>query len=550
MATKKNILNFVTNSINLENAFASSIFLTKKSANQYSNIPGYEADDFCIVRQTLRLINLDNFAKQQKDDTYPVIVELKKTEFDKFYSTIHKNKIESQEKESCILVQFIPICLINKIYFETDDQIQNFLSTKYNNLNKDIFPLEEAKELFSPNKSIENITLINLPKPAIPASKISTFDSILGGIQSSIYLSKSNQLGNPERFFGIIVGLLASKNNKMAFEWFGFDIHQTLQNGLQSISADDNLHIKIFKATLIKFSSQAYTDEVIGLSFIESIFASLPRILFTEEEEVKIDKFLAFCRDLISGKTVIPNDFFKDDNWVIGRSLVLLLTQAGKNEIDDIVKQGEAGNISDKILFTSILLFGFYRNFSSLSLAFKEKKDFQKDISLLSKIFLFNKGSITSVKDAAPNGLTSWWDLKIDSKIFARVSIGDVFLGSISGQALEAGFNFKLIDADTLVLRKINNDGTDLMLSRIDGDFFSLTTETLFDANDSKFTKTQLLKVLNIMNQSSVRSSLAANQKSIFLKQTQLSSTLDIEEMKSMIEGLNQDWHSIKLMIE
>lgn len=52
------------------------------------------------------------------------------------------------------------------------------------------------------------------------------------------------------------------------------------------------------------------------------------------------------------------------------------------------------------------------------------------------------------------------------------------------------------------------------------------------------------------MNNETVRSSVVANDEDIFLKQTQLSSTLDIEEMKSMIEGLNADWHFIKSAIE
>lgn len=550
MTTKKSTLNLVTNSINLENAFASSIFLPETTSNQYSNVPGYEIDNHLIIRNEMLPINIVNMRKQKDEANYPVIVELKKTEFNKFYPAKFQNLTFYDNDQSCFLVQFLPVYIINKIYFETDDQINNFLSTKYNNLNKDIFPIVKNKNLFSSNKSAKTITIKKITEPTIAPSKILTFDSILGGLQSAIYLSKSSHLGNPERFFDVIKGLLASNNNQTAIEWFGFDIHNTLQNGLKSISPEDNLHIKIFKAALIKLSSQAYKEEVLGISFVESIFESLPRILFTEEEEGKINNFLTLCRDLSSGKEIIPKDFYHDDNWVIARSLVLLLTQSGKNEIDDIIKQAQEQGISDKILFTSILLFGFYRNYSSLSLAFKEKKDFQKYISLLSKIFLLNKGKISSVKDIAPNGLTSWWDLKIDSKIFARVSIGDVFLGSISGQALEAGYNFKFIDENTLILRKISKEGTDLTLKKIEGDFFSLNTEKIYDINNPKYSKLNLIYILNLMNNETVRSSVVANDEEIFLKQTQLSSTLDIEEMKSMIEGLNSDWHFIKSAIK
>jgi hypothetical protein len=201
MTTKKSTLNLVTNSINLENAFASSIFLPETTSNQYSNVPGYEIDNHLIIRNEMLPINIVNMRKQKDEANYPVIVELKKTEFNKFYPAKFQNLTLDDNDQSCFLVQFLPVYIINKIYFETDDQINNFLSTKYNNLNKDIFSIVKDKNLFSSDKSTQTITITKITEPTIPPSKILTFDSILGGLQSAIYLSKSSHLGNPERFF-------------------------------------------------------------------------------------------------------------------------------------------------------------------------------------------------------------------------------------------------------------------------------------------------------------------------------------------------------------
>ena len=201
--------------------------------------------------------------------------------------------------------------------------------------------------------------------------------------------------------------------------------------------------------------------------------------------------------------------------------------------------------ISDEVLFTSILFFGFYRNYSSLSLAFKEKKSFQPSISLLTGIFLLNKGRVEIKQDVAPNGLSSWWDLSIDSEIFARVDTQDVFLGSLSSQALRAGYNFKSLDPETLVLRKIREDDTDLTLKKLDDNFFEMHTDILLDASNKKITKLKILEILEKMEEKTIRSSIVARNKEIFLRQTQLSSTLDHDEIKTMIEGLYSDWQNL-----
>ena len=139
-----------------------------------------------------------------------------------------------------------------------------------------------------------------------------------------------------------------------------------------------------------------------------------------------------------------------------------------------------------------------------------------------------------------------WWDLCIDKDIFARVSIADIFLASISGQALEAGYNFKAIGNNKLALRKINPDGTDLILTATSNDFFSIETDQLIATNNKKLTKPALLKLLTLMGSIEIRSSLISKDKNLILRQAQLSSTLDIDEIKSMIDGLYTDWEKVK----
>ena len=389
-------------------------------------------------------------------------------------------------------------------------------------------------------------TEYKLKDSPVPISKIALFDSILGGIQASIYLSKQPELGNAERFFKIIQGILDEAQSASAIEWFEFDISETLRTGLRSIKSDDPLHVKFYKAALIKFSSEAYTESAISLPFLESIFLAIPRILLTEDDEVKIDKFLLKCSKLVSGTEELEDSFFVHDNWVIAKALILLLTQSGKNQMSDIINNSKALQVSDKVLFTSIMLFGFYRNYSSLSLAFKESPIFQKSISLLSKRIILGRGKIITKKDEAPHGMGHWWDLCLDKVIFARVSITNIFLASISGQALEAGYNFKSIGDNKLALRKIDSGGTDLILTATSEDFFSIETDSLILANDKKLSKPKLIKLLKLMADINIRSGLICTDKSLILRQFQLSSTLDIDEIKSMIDGLYKDWDIVK----
>ncbi len=530
--------NLVTNSYNLENAIAQSVFLANVNRKK---IGIYDNDNFLLVRPELSPISISAFHEDKEIESTPVIVVFDKKKFNKFF----KGHLQNYEN-NLGLIQFIPIYLIKEIFFKDESDYENYLATKYANLNKDLFKTSFSPELFSENIQEEYvIDSDELPEVKIPASKLETFDSILGGIQSALYLSKQSQLGNPERYFKIIQGMLIDKSNSESVEWFGFDINATLQNGIKSISQEDSLAIKIFKATLIKLSSEAYTENMISLTFIQSIFSSLPRIIFTNDEELQIEKFIQFCDDTSSGKLSVKHPEELNELSTVEQALVLLLTQSGKNQIDEIISQANMLEISDEVLFTSILFFGFYRNYSSLSLAFKEKKSFQPSISLLTGIFLLNKGRVEIKQDVAPNGLSSWWDLSIDSEIFARVDTQDVFLGSVSSQALRAGYNFKSLDPETLVLRKIREDDTDLTLKKLDDNFFEMHTDILLDASNKKITKLKILEILEKMEEKTIRSSIVARNKEIFLRQTQLSSTLDHDEIKTMIEGLYSDWQNL-----
>ena len=118
-------------------------------------------------------------------------------------------------------------------------------------------------------------------------------------------------------------------------------------------------------------------------------------------------------------------------------------------------------------------------------------------------------------------------------------------MGSVSSQALRAGYNFKSLDPETLVLRKIREDDTDLTLKKLDDNFFEMHTDILLDASNKKITKLKILEILEKMEEKTIRSSIVARNKEIFLRQTQLSSTLDHDEIKTMIEGLYSDWQNL-----
>ncbi|MDA9876186.1 hypothetical protein N9D27_00530 [Gammaproteobacteria bacterium] len=556
MSTKKintNTISVYTNTYNLENAIAASIFMPSTANKNFKDIEGIDNSNYLVGVESLMPINSLQFSELKNENIDPVIITIDSREIQNFFNASEMQTIKSKQY-TFILLPFLPIHFIESIIFSDAKSLKNFQTTKFSNLNKDEsqFKMIHQANLF-PNKDHHIIfeeSEYTLKDSPVPISKITLFDSILGGIQASIYLSKKPELGNAERFFKIIQGILDDTQSTSTIEWFDFDISETLQTGLRSIKADDPLHVKFYKAALIKFSSEAYTENAISLPFLESIFLAIPRILLTEDDEVKIDKFLLKCSKLVSGTEELEDNFFVHDNWIIAKALILLLTQSGKNQMSDIIDNSKALHVSDKILFTSIMLFGFYRNYSSLSLAFKEKPEFQKSISLLSKRIILGRGKVLTKKDEAPHGTGHWWDLCIDKDIFARVSIANIFLASISGQALEAGYNFKTIGDKKLALRKIDDAGTDLILTETSDDFFSIETDSLLPVNDKKLTKPKLIKLLELMADIDIRSGLICKDKSLILRQVQLSSTLDIDEIKSMIDGLYKDWDKVKSSLD
>ena len=76
-------------------------------------------------------------------------------------------------------------------------------------------------------------------------------------------------------------------------------------------------------------------------------------------------------------------------------------------------------------------------------------------------------------------------------------------------------------------------------------DFFSIETDSVISSKSKKATKAMIVSLLNLVSSENMRSSLVVDKFELKLKQFQLSSTLDIDEIKHMIIGLRADWKKL-----
>ncbi len=125
----------------------------------------------------------------------------------------------------------------------------------------------------------------------------------------------------------------------------------------------------------------------------------------------------------------------------------------------------------------------------------------------------------------------------------------DPFYSSIIAQAAEAGFNFEEEDEDEYVYTPLlNKSNPKVNYGKRSGKFFRIKTEAILKKSAlQKLTKQQLISLLAIANNLNFRSSIAIERNgSLILKHDQLSSTLDIPEIETMINSLITDYSLIK----
>ena len=125
----------------------------------------------------------------------------------------------------------------------------------------------------------------------------------------------------------------------------------------------------------------------------------------------------------------------------------------------------------------------------------------------------------------------------------------DPFYTSIIAQAAEAGFHFEEEKEDEYVYKPLlSKNNPRLYMEKGAENFFRIKTEAILKKSAlNKLTKQNFLKILALANDLKFRSSIAiANDGSLILKHDQLSSTLDIPEIETMINSLVKDYSLLK----
>ena len=556
---KKNKSLFViTNTNNLTNYFAAGIILPKSASSKCFKLENLSNTNFIYAFESFSPSDAgysDQFKKT--DNAWPVIIEIKSSVIDFF----NKINVGSQELygNKFFLMPFIPLYFMKTIHFKTSDDRDNFMDIPFGNFDKHKLcnnKLEISENFFS---SYKNNIYENTDEPTIPISQINVIDSIIGGIQVLIYLANKEKSIEKTKIYTDLVQDIVNKNNNELIETiFGFDLIGVINKGVSSINSDDSLDLKIFKATILNLSTEAFQGINFDSLLIEEIIDSIPGSLFTKEENTEIENFINFAEDINSGKKVIAEDIFiGSDRSIIRSSLILLMTQVGKREFLDIIDLHDNKKVSEEIYICSLFLFGLFRNYSGLDNTFKSSEEEELiNLSLVSGKVVndyVNIGDLKSSTKYSPNKDSKWYELSLEKETIAVIQMSDPFYKSIVSQAYEAGFEFvENSDEKFEYAPPFKKENPSIFLSKIEDDFFRLSTQPLFKKTAlKKLSKDSLFSILQTANNPSFRSSIAiSDDHSLILKNDQLSSTLDIPEIKSMIESLINDFLILKKQID
>ena len=556
---KKNKSLFViTNTNNLTNYFAAGIILPKSASSKCFKLENLSNTNFIYAFESFSPSDAgysDQFKKT--DNAWPVIIEIKSSVIDFF----NKINVGSQELygNKFFLMPFIPLYFMKTIHFKTSDDRDNFMDIPFGNFDKHKLcnnKLEISENFFS---SYKNNIYENTDEPTIPISQINVIDSIIGGIQVLIYLANKEKSIEKTKIYTDLVQDIVNKNNNELIETiFGFDLIDVINKGVSSINSDDSLDLKIFKATILNLSTEAFQGINFDSLLIEEIIDSIPGSLFTKEENTEIENFINFAEDVNSGKKVIAEDIFiGSDRSIIRSSLILLMTQVGKREFLDIIDLHDNKKVSEEIYICSLFLFGLFRNYSGLDNTFKSSEEEELiNLSLVSGKVVndyVNIGDLKSSTKYSPNKDSKWYELSLEKETIAVIQMSDPFYKSIVSQAYEAGFEFvENSDEKFEYAPPFKKENPSIFLSKIEDDFFRLSTQPLFKKTAlKKLSKDSLFSILQTANNPSFRSSIAiSDDHSLILKNDQLSSTLDIPEIKSMIESLINDFLILKKQID
>lgn len=563
---QKNSLFVLSNTNNLTNYLAASMILPKAASPKCLASDSFAVTEAIYAFETFTAGQTSFTEKyRDSDNAFPVIIEIDLKILNFFKP---KLKLEKQKENDVnfYLLPFVPIYFINTVHFKYSKDIEDFMDIKFSNIDKhnllggtnsysikakvteDYFNIEDID---TPPFSIDHLS-------DIPISQINTLDSLIGGIQLLMYVAKKeNSSKKTKHYITLIENLINRDKDSLVTDRFGFDVLSTINKGISSLSKNDSLDIKVFKACLIKMVSEAYQDINFGVELIEEIIDMIPGSLLSDVENQEIDKFLDFIDMINSGSQSLPENTFKStkDQSLIRISLILLMTQIGQREFLDILDMHAADELDEAVFISSIFLFGLFRNYSGLDNSFKKESNV-KNISLIASPLISDYISDERIEKnlkRSPNQSSKWWELLFNNKEIVSIQMDDPFYTSIIAQAAEAGFNFVDEGEEEYIFTPpYDKDSPSLFMQKGSENFFRIKTQPLIKKSAlKKLTKEKVFSLLILANNINFRSSLVIQADgSLVLKRDQLSSTLDIPEIDAMIKNLSSDYFILKEAID
>ena len=237
-----------------------------------------------------------------EENLVPVVLEINPAVLNSFYSIDEKKSLIKTNSLEFYLLPFVPIYFVKNIHFASRDDLEHFNQIKFGNVNNSVID----NKIVSPNffdGSYKKCKLMDINEsPLIPISKTSSIDSLLGSIQILIYVAKNETSTTKTRqYLDFIKRFINREDLYELGERYSLDILETFDKGISDIKEGDSLEVKVFKASLLKLSSEAFQDKTMDADFIEDIVDLIPGSILSKEEEEQIEQFLDLIEDISSG---------------------------------------------------------------------------------------------------------------------------------------------------------------------------------------------------------------------------------------------------------
>jgi len=317
--------------------------------------------------------NLINATTDNPDINFPVVIELDRNKLpDSCAQGLSDTgqSITNVQLHDKVGVRLFDIVLntdmIKEVHFDSQENLQDFLSRMFDNVPVDTFSCTVSPKLFNSDSSlpieflgkVEKIENSNIERLAITSDKIAASIALLAenmSAQSDVLLLKSlttyPYIGESDRIceeYNFLIKIINSIVTGAAIEC-------------------DSGDCKLLSIVLNKLVDINPSDGWVSGDFLDSVHSSYKES--SPDDDYGIDKWHDACKSIINAEMDVTHNIFSDEKNIIKRAILFLLLRP---DYEDIVHHSNSYlDPGHKVKTLGLFLAGFKIGYERLSNEFK-----------------------------------------------------------------------------------------------------------------------------------------------------------------------------------